>query len=206
MSETQDTSQSMINALAAGDEESFEEAYRIFCQNYHLVIRRWCGRWFHLAEDADDAAQELLVKLHKRLKRFRVKEEVRFRNWLSRTSKRLAIDLLRKQKHIPQEISEHETLPGVTDFVENLLIDHERREFIRNALNKVGDLVGDRDRQVLELYLQEFKPQEIAETLGGPTTSNAVHQALYRVRQKLKQELQGTLCQFGLDEADLFPA
>lgn len=205
MGNTVDTSHSMIDALSSGDEAEFDEGFRRFCINYHLVIRKWCQRWFDHAHEADDAAQELLVKLRRKLKKYQPDPEFRFRNWLSRVSKRLAVDVIRKQsREKTLRFDPEKESPRQLEYIAELFLDFERRDFLRRALKQASTQIAIKDRQILEMYLQESPTGEIAECLS--ISPNAVHQAMYRVRQSIKGELEQYLVKSGLEIADLFPS
>ncbi len=199
MDNTQDTSHSLIDALASGTKEEFEAGFRRFCSLYHQVIRRWCQRWFDEVSDADDAAQEILLKLHGRLKKYSSEEGTRFRNWLSRVSKNIAIDVIRKKKKHSKDVSTDVAAElEVTDYVGELLIDFERRELIKKVLSSVNDNIAEKDRMILKGYLNDVPVGQMAEEFNS--TENAIYQAMFRIKRSMKE----LISQQGFEEADFF--
>jgi len=205
MDETQDTSHSMIEALSSRNDDAFEKGFQRFCLLYHKVIRRWCQQWFQDENEADDAAHDLLVKLHDILKKYKRQDGYRFRNWLSKVSKNIAEDIRRKKiRKRSKEISvADENVFTDSEYVGELLIDFERRDLLREALLKTVDSIGEKDRQILSEYLDETPTDIMAVNVGS--TRNALYQAMHRIKQALKEELQILLSKRGLEEQDLFP-
>ena len=199
MDKTQDTSHSLIEALASGANEEFEAGFRRFCSLYHQVIRRWCQRWFEEVNDADDAAQEILLKLHGKLKGYARKEGIRFRNWLSRVSKNIAIDVIRKKKKYVRDVSTDVAAElEVTDYVGELLIDFERRELIKKVLSNIDENISEKDRMVLKGYLNETPVGQMAVEFNS--SENAIYQSMFRIKRSLKE----LISQQGFEEADFF--
>jgi|GEM_PF-1665390 len=187
---TVDTSHSMVEAIVSGSDDHFEKGFERFCVLYHLSIRKWCRRWFKADADADDAAQELILMLRKRLSRYRPEENVRFRNWLMKVSRNAARDLLRRSKRKSQIATvDFPAEPSLEDegFVAELIVDFERRTLVRNILGAARDELSPRDREVLASYLQDEPSFEAASRMG--ITQSAVNQAMHRIRQKLKGQI-----------------
>lgn len=179
---TSDTPFSMVDALTSGEEERFEDGFRKFCILYHQHIRRWCQRWFDQPADADDAAQELLVKLRDKLKQYTPQAKTRFRNWLSIVSKNAAMDIHRRSRKVAQH--NDSIAASDQDFVYHILLDFERRNLIEEIVKKSGNHLPDRDREIFEAYLQSERATETAERMD--VSLNAVHQAMHRIRQRVK--------------------
>ncbi|MFT5528206.1 MAG: RNA polymerase sporulation-specific sigma factor [Pirellulaceae bacterium] len=195
----------MVEALVSGEEEAFEKGFEQFCIAYHRPIRRWCRRWFPRDSDADDAAQELLLGLRKKLQKYKPQRDTRFRNWLSRVSSNAAKDFRRKMARRHAEFSDDQVanLPADGQFVFDLMIDFERRTVVQEVLLDAGDQLNAKDRELLEAFLQELPTGDIAERMG--IKINAVHQAMFRVREKLKSVVTKELSlRPGLELEDLF--
>lgn len=204
MDHTQDTCDSMIDALTSGNSEEFEKGYRRFCILYHENIRRWCQRWFESEQDADDTAHDLLVALHRKLKKYQPLKGVPFRNWLSKVSKHMSMDVIRKRTRDRKRyvnISIDDQL-GETDFMGELFIDFERRDLISKALTTAQGRISDRKQHVLKNYLEDIPTVETAVELSS--TQNNIHQTMFQIRKELKQEITSILSKRGLVEADLF--
>lgn len=203
---TIDTSHSMVEAIASGENEEFEKGFRRFCVLYHLPIRKWCGRWFSRQSDAEDAAQELLIRLREKLCKYKQQDGVRFRNWLSKVSKNAMLDLRRKAKRA-RSVQLTEEIPEPTDsdeqFLFGLMIDFERRMALSAVLEQAGATLNDREREIMNASLSNESNVDLANRLG--IEKNALHQAQARLRSKLKESVSQILDQRpGLELDDLF--
>ena len=203
---TVDTSHSMVEAIASGEDEGFEKGFRRFCMLYHLPIRRWCGQWFSQQSDADDAAQEILIRLREKLCKYQHREGVRFRNWLSKVSKRAMLDLRRKAKHA-RRVQCTDEIPEPTNsdeqFLFGLVIDFERRMALSAILEQAGATLNDREQEIMNAGLTQESNVDLADRLG--IEINALHQAQARLRIKLKESISQILAQRpGIELDDLF--
>jgi len=203
-SRTTDTPFSMVDALTSGEEEKFEEGFRQFCTLYHQHIRRWCQKWFSQQADADDAAQELLVKLRDKLKQYTPQAKTRFRNWLSKVSKNAAISIHRKSKKREfQHEAPEDFGPEDSDFVFRIFVDFERRNLVEGIVKKSRAHLTERDREVFDSYLQSEPATDTEERMK--VSLNAVHQAMHRVRQRVKGAVLNEVNkQSNLELEDLF--
>jgi RNA polymerase sigma factor (sigma-70 family) len=203
---TVDTSHSMVEAIASGENKEFEKGFRRFCVLYHLPIRKWCGRWFPRQSDADDAAQEILIRLREKLCKYKRQDGVRFRNWLSRVSKHAMLDLRRKAKRA-RSVQLTDEMPEPTDsdeqFLFGLMIDYERKMLLSAILAQAGAALNDREREIMSGSLTQESNADLALRLGIEV--NALHQAQARLRIKLKDSISNILQHRpGLELDDLF--
>jgi RNA polymerase sigma-70 factor (ECF subfamily) len=60
------------------DREAWDECIR----RYHPVIHSWCAKWGLQVSDADDVAQDVMVKLLTAMRTFRYDPARSFRAWL----------------------------------------------------------------------------------------------------------------------------
>lgn len=77
---------------SAGDREAFEALVR----RHGRAVWALCKRLLGDAQEADDVAQEALLKAWRALPSYRA--EGRFRGWLLRIAQRTSVDVLRKRK------------------------------------------------------------------------------------------------------------
>src|SRR5262249_23095208 len=59
-----------------------EEAWNEFIEHYGPHIYRWCRQWGLQDADAEDVAQEILLKLARKLRDFAYNPKSSFRGWL----------------------------------------------------------------------------------------------------------------------------
>lgn len=203
---TVDTSHSMVEAIASGENEEFEKGFRRFCVLYHLPIRKWCSRWFSRQSDADDAAQEILIRLREKLGKYKQQDGVRFRNWLSKVSKHSMLDLRRKAKRARSvQLTDEIPEPSASDeqFLFGLVIDYERRMALSAILEQAGTTLNDREKEIMNASLSNESNADLANRLG--IEKNALHQAQARLRSKLRESVSQILDQRpGLELDDLF--
>ena len=64
-----DTSLTLLERIQVNPDDP--QAWRLFVERYQPRIRRWCLAWGLQDSDADDVAQDVLVKLFAALRKFR---------------------------------------------------------------------------------------------------------------------------------------
>lgn len=135
--------------------------------------------------DADDAAQEVLIKLWHNLDKFNI---LAVKSWIYRTTHNLCIDYIRKRKPVYQ-IDE--------DFAENYQSNEtEKDPFLTTHLkmmtSKIKEAIKalpENLRSVFVLYeIEGLKYKEISQTLQVPL--NTIKVQLLRARKQLQEELK----------------
>ncbi len=179
--------QALLERIRNGDESGFE-----------VLVKEHTGKIVGLAwrlvgnrEDAEDLAQEAFLRLHRSLPDFR--GESRISTWLYRTTTRLAIDYLRRER-IKRKVFFFRKDNDAPDPVE-LASDPRQdpgREFqsqeamlaLRRSLHKLST----RQQVVFTLRHYEGLPlKEIAEHLGVETGTVKAH--LHRAVTQLRKDL-----------------
>ena len=74
------TSATLLSRLR--DDPSSEAAWGEFVEHYGRHIYRWCRQWGLQDADAQDVAQEILLKLARKLRHFAYDPKSSFRGWL----------------------------------------------------------------------------------------------------------------------------
>lgn len=135
-------------------------------------------------EEARDLAQDVLIRLHKGLHRYR---EGNFEGWLYRTTLNAFRDRIRKTKRrredeLPAEpLVRHGLAPGVEELAEQA----ELEVVVQRALVK---LPGEYRAAVVLRDLEGRSYEEIAEILGVP--AGTVRSRIHRGREALRQLLR----------------
>jgi RNA polymerase sigma-70 factor (ECF subfamily) len=170
---------------AAGRTDDFEELLR----RYRSRVYRICYRMAGNAEDAEDWAQECLVRVYRQLGRY--DPELPFAPWLMRVVANACINLAktrsRRQSWVDLGLDEEtERVAPASDPAQAVLTGEEGRR-IRAAV--VGLPPALRQAVVLRV-LEELSFRELAEALGVPlqTAASRVRRALLQVRQKLERD------------------
>jgi RNA polymerase sigma-70 factor (ECF subfamily) len=140
----------------------------------------------HNTAEAEDVAQEAMLRAYRNFHRLRDRE--RFRGWLVRMAFRLALDRIRTKGR--RERHEHDAtrlLEGSRREanVENLVVSREYERQVARAL----DALPERLRIVMVLAaIEGYNTAEVAKLAGLP--EGTVKSRLYLARKKLAESLQ----------------
>lgn len=179
--------QAILTRIRNGDESGFEELVKEHTGKIVGLAWRLVGQ----REEAEDIAQEAFLRLHRSLPDFR--GDSRIGTWLYRTTTRLSIDYLRRER-IKRRVFFFRQDNDSPDPVE-LASDHRQnpgREFqsqeamrsLRKSLNKLSS----RQQVIFTLRHYEGLPlKEIAEHLGLRTGTVKAH--LHRAITQLRKDL-----------------
>ncbi|HEY9072917.1 MAG TPA: sigma-70 family RNA polymerase sigma factor [Desulfobaccales bacterium] len=183
MTEPTDLDYALLRRLARGEEAALTE-----------LVRRYQRRLYHIAYrllrdplEAEDAVQEVFLKVYENAHRFEPKASVAA--WLHRITANHCLNLLRRrhpQESLDQEESYVPPDPGAGPL--ELLQERDLSRRLEELLNALPE------NQRRALVLKRFAGlsyQEIGEELG--LSSQAVDGLLKRARHTLKQALQDYL-------------
>jgi RNA polymerase sigma-70 factor (ECF subfamily) len=134
-------------------------------------------------EEARDLAQDVLIRLHKGLSKYR---EGNFEGWLYRTTVNAFRDRLRKRKRLREDVLPDEP-PGMktTGIVEEEVQRGELHEVVQRALVR---LPGEYREAVVLRDLEGRSYEEIAQILAIP--AGTVRSRIHRGREALRQLLE----------------
>jgi RNA polymerase sigma-70 factor (ECF subfamily) len=137
--------------------------------------------------EAEDALQEVFIKVYEHAHRFEPKAKVSA--WLNRITSNHCLNLLR-QRH-PQESLDQEDAPGVPDSGATPLEALEEQELSRRLEIALDALPESQRRALILKKFSGLSYQEIAADMG--ISPQAVDGLLKRARQTLKKALQDYL-------------
>jgi RNA polymerase sigma-70 factor (ECF subfamily) len=170
-----------VRRARAGDERAYEELVRRHQDVAFRVAVLIAGN----AADAQDAAQEAMVKAYYALDRFRL--DAPFRPWLLRIVANEARNRRRsagRREQLELAVSSERSSGDAAPSPEESALAHERQSALIAALNRLGDA----DREVIaHRYLLELSEAETAEVLGCRV--GTVKSRLSRALQRLRAEL-----------------
>jgi RNA polymerase sigma-70 factor (ECF subfamily) len=179
--------QALLEQIRAGDDGSFELLMKQHAGKVIGLARRLVGNH----EDAEDLAQEAFLRFHKALPGFRGESKVC--TWLYRTTTRLAIDYLRRERlkrrlfFFRQSNEDPDPVIQASDPRSN----PGRQLQSQAALKQLQaglDKLSPRQRVIFTLRHYEGLPlKEIAAHLGLETGTVKSH--LHRAVSQLRQEL-----------------
>jgi RNA polymerase sigma-70 factor (ECF subfamily) len=182
---TRTTDQKVLLAAAqAGD----ERAFRLLVEPYRHALEVHCYRMLGSIQDAEDLAQETLLRAWRALDRF--EPHVQFQTWLYRIATNACLDELRRRPRRPELIDPFPDRP-VAD-AEAGVYDPEARYAIREgmelALVRAIQQLPGRQRPVLIFRdVLGWSAPEVAELLESSVAS--VNSALQRARATIEEHL-----------------
>jgi RNA polymerase sigma-70 factor (ECF subfamily) len=175
----------LIRRAQAGDRDAFDRLVRM----HRDQIFRWALVRIGDVDDAEDATQEVLVRLHLGLRKFR--EASRFETWLYAITRNAAADVSRRKRNRKSMIDRYATLADggkgrPTDALDALAA-RRLSALVRDFLTELPA----RQREAVDLVdLQGLAPIEAAELLGSNPATLRTH--LFRGRRALRLRLLET--------------
>ncbi len=169
--------QELVRRAAAGDREAFAVLFQRYAPRVYRTALRITGD----PGEADDATQEVFLRLHDQLHRF--EERSSFSTWIYRVTVNMAIDRTRASARRPASI-EGVDAPGSGRAGDSA----ERGDLERAVLGALSGL-SEKLRTVLVLrYLEELSYEEIADVLE--CSSGTVKSRLARAHEEAGPALQ----------------
>jgi RNA polymerase sigma-70 factor (ECF subfamily) len=147
--------QGLVRKAQAGDETAFESLVR----RYYERIHRWALAKTGDPDDADDVAQEALLRMHRHLPGFDGRSQ--FTTWLYQVTRSAAADLHRKRSRRQRLFlkAKQEAEPAAMDPRESDQTDEKRATgLVKTFLQELSD----RQREIFDLCdLQGFGSGEV---------------------------------------------
>jgi RNA polymerase sigma-70 factor (ECF subfamily) len=187
--------QAILERIRKGDESGFEELVKEHTGKVVGLAWRLVGNH----EDAEDIAQEAFLRLHRSLAEFR--GESRISTWLYRTTTRLAIDHLRRERikrkvfFFRQDNDSPDPVVSASDPLRNPAREFQSQEAMR-SLRKSLQKLSARQQVIFTLrHYEGLALKEIAEHLGiaTGTVKAHLHRAITQLRKDLNEFREGTL-------------
>jgi RNA polymerase sigma-70 factor (ECF subfamily) len=170
----------ILGALVGRAKQGNHAAFTELVERVRARIRGWANRVTRDEDDADDVAQQVLLKLHVRLREFEGRS--RFTTWLYRMTVNTALNRRRVDRRRAMLLRNTDAADAVAPPNHAADAEAERlRELVRACLTELTD----RERDVFERAdLQGQSTNEIAATLGVQPVS--VRAALSRARRRMR--------------------
>jgi RNA polymerase sigma-70 factor (ECF subfamily) len=174
-----DVDQALVERYLEGDREAFTE----LVVRYQRPIYNAAYWILRSADDANDVAQDVFLKVAERLDEF--DSQHKFFSWIYRIAVNESLNRLRRNGH-EEPLDDEIELPGAEgDDPESQASDAERSRWIQRALMSMSS----NDRTVLTLrHFSDCSYQEIAEVLD--LDEKTVKSRLYEARQRLRELLK----------------
>ncbi len=157
------TDQNLVQRAARGDVEAFAQLVR----SYSGLVYRLSLRMLN-AEDAQDASQEVWIRVWRNIKKFR--GESAFSTWLYKITVNTCLSTRRKEqareaREFGGELSHLPIPPSHDDDPEDAAIAGERREELLRALERVR---AEHRAALILRHMEGLSYAEVAEILDVP--------------------------------------
>jgi RNA polymerase sigma-70 factor (ECF subfamily) len=180
----------LVDSTLGGDEHAFSQLY----SRYRQAVYSTAYRIIQNAEEAQDATQEIFIKLYRSLPVW-TSEKAKFSTWLFRLAANHAIDCWRSRRRrsetqVSGERSEEEwNQYSLGEAIRSPYHEAEGREQV-DEVRRCVDYLPELQKKVFVLrYFHELKLEEIAEiehcSLG--TVKTSVFRATQTVRKALRR-------------------
>lgn len=155
-----------------------EQEFKKLIQDYHRLIYKVCRMYRGPVSDTQDLYQDILVQLWRAFPSFR--KESKVSTWIYRIAINTCISQYRKNRNKPI----HE---GINEAIAQTVSNPENRNDELDQLNQAIALLGDIEKAIILLYLEEYSYKEIAEVIG--ITESNVGFKINQIKKKLKEKL-----------------
>ncbi|MDL2213154.1 sigma-70 family RNA polymerase sigma factor [Bacteroides sp. OttesenSCG-928-D19] len=155
---------------------NIEREFLSVIREYERVIYKVCYLYATKNAPLNDLYQEVVLNVWKAFTKFR--GESKISTWIYRIALNTCITFLRKEKNIPEIVmlsTEENRISEEEDELQQML-----RELYA-LINQLGQL----DKSIILLYLEEKSYEEIAEITGLTVTNVATK--LSRIKEKLRK-------------------
>jgi RNA polymerase sigma factor (sigma-70 family) len=186
-----DTSLTLLERLQKNPEDP--QAWKLFIERYQPRIRRWCLTWGLQESDADDVAQDVLVKLFAVLGKFQYDPSRSFRAWLKTVTQHVWLDFVAARRRDPVRTSERiDTITDSADAqsdLERQLEDAFEHELLEVAMHRIKERAKPAYWEAFHLTaIEGLSGAEVANKLGIPV--GTVFVAKHRVQKMLQEEVR----------------
>jgi RNA polymerase sigma factor (sigma-70 family) len=186
-----DTSLTLLERLQKNPDDPL--AWQLFIERYQPRIRRWCVVWGLQDSDADDVAQDVLLKLFAALRKFQYDPSKSFRAWLKTVTQHAWSDFVAARRKEPgQSLGKIDTIADSAEAqsdLERQLEDAFDRELLEVAMHRVKGRTKPAHWEAFQLTaIEGLSGAEVAHKLG--IAVGHVFVAKHRVQKMLQEEVR----------------
>lgn len=156
--------------------DSIEQEFLSVIREYERVIYKVCYLYTTKNAPLGDLYQEVVLNIWKAYPKFR--KECKVSTWIYRIALNTCISFIRKEKNIPELVTLTREADWMTEDRDPLT------EMLRELYRLINHL-GQLDKSIILLYLEEKSYEEIGEITGLTVTNVATK--LSRIKDKLKK-------------------
>jgi len=176
----------LMQGVAAGDPSSVEELY----ERFGSLVYRLAYQAMPTRAEADDAVQEVFVRLWRTAERYDPKRAALV-TWVMLIARRHLVDKLRRRRARVRAgtLEEASMLGAATANEESVSIEQEER--VEALMKRVRRLPELQQTVVIRAYLGGQTLRQIGEELDVPlgTIKSALSRALVRLRERTAEEM-----------------
>jgi len=175
----------LIEKIRSGD----QAAFKIFFDEYHKTVFRLCTRMLRDPQEAEDATQEVFLKVFLKTEKFRGESKVS--TWLHRIAVNLCLNRLRRNKYarffsldfLLEKGNQPAQEPGKRPLAQ--LSRAEDKTIVDQAIDS---LPKNQRIAVILNHFMDFSYKEVSETMGLSAAS--VRSLLFRAKKNLQKKLK----------------
>lgn len=156
--------------------ENIEREFLSVVRTYERVVYKVC--YLYSTKDAtiSDLYQEVILNLWKAYPKFR--HECKISTWIYRIALNTCISFIRKERNVPEIVA-------LTREADWMMEDKDPQTELLRELYRMINQLGQLDKSIILLYLEEKNYEEIAEITGLTLTNVATK--ISRIKDKLKK-------------------
>lgn len=173
-----------VTRSRAGDQDAFAEIVHLFQD----PVFNFCYRMLGESGEAEDAAQETFLRVHKNLHRYDTARS--FKTWLLSIASNHCIDRLRKRRMQYISLDDEPTAAALALRSSDPTPEQATMQFeLSDAIQELLQQLDEHYRlAVIYRYWYEYSYAEIAREMG--TTESAIKSRLHRARKRLAELLE----------------
>lgn len=156
--------------------DNTEQEFLSVIKTYERVIYKVCYVYASKNAPLNDLYQEVVLNIWKAFTKFR--GESKISTWIYRIALNTCISFIRKEKNVPEIVTLTQEVNWMTEEQDEL---HAMLKELYLLINRLGEL----DKSIVLLYLEEKSYEEIAEITGLTITNVATK--LSRIKGKLRK-------------------
>lgn len=164
----------LMKQAGQGDKKSFGQ----LAQHLSGYLYNLCYKWLQSETEAEDALQEVLIKLWKTAPKWEAKAEVK--TYVYRIAYNHCLDKLRSAKKVVELVDEHGIEPTQVDKI----YQDQRQAHLKERLDALPE---SQKTAVMLFYYEQMKQKEIAEVMA--INVKAVESLLSRAKKKLQEQV-----------------
>jgi RNA polymerase sigma-70 factor (ECF subfamily) len=142
MSKRPDKDTSLTLMMRVQQDPADPAAWNEFVHKYQPMIRAWCLKWEAQSSDADDVAQQVLIKLMSAMKTYRCDSTASFRGWLKTVTRNAWIDFVRRP-----------STSQAPDWIKSIADSHDALDDLEQQMEEAYE------RELLELAMKRVEPR-----------------------------------------------